>query len=98
MAENEERMQVSKARGRLEAAELNKKAEIIDAEAVSKSVETIGKSLKQNEGYLRWQWIKMMDNRDAGDTIYVPTEAGLPILEAGRQVNKEILTEENDEG
>lgn len=33
---------------------------------------------------LRWQWIKMMENR-AGQTIYVPTEANLPILEASRR-------------
>jgi len=72
--------------------QLNKQAEIIDAEAVAKSVDIIGKALHENTGYLQWKWIHMMEQRDSGDTIYVPTEAGLPILEAGKrvkQINKE---------
>lgn len=87
-AHNEQQIQVSKAQGRLDAAELNKKAEIIDASAVAASVEIIGKALHENTGYLQWKWIHMMEERDSGDTIYVPTEAGLPILEAGKRVNQ----------
>lgn len=83
-AQNEQRVQVAQAEGRLKAATLNKDAEIIDAEAVSKSVEIIGRALHDNSGYLQWQWIHMMkDNRNS--VIYVPTEASLPILEAGRR-------------
>ena len=98
-AHNEQQIQVSKAQGRLDAAELNKRAEIIDAEAVAKSVEIIGKALHENTGYLQWKWIHMMEQRDSGDTIYVPTEAGLPILEAGGRAlkNKRATTEEDDE-
>ena len=88
-AHGEQRMQVAQARGRVEAATLNKQAEIIDAEAVAKSIEIISNKLKGNHGYLQWQWIKMMENRNAdADTIYVPTEAGLPILEAGKRRGK----------
>ncbi len=83
-AQNEQLVQVAEAEGRLKAAQLNKQAEIIDAEAVSKSVEIIGKSLHNNQGYLQWKWIHMMENND-NSTIYVPTEAGLPILEAGKR-------------
>lgn len=86
-AQNEQKIQVAQARGRLEAADLNKQAEIIDAEAVSKSVEIIGKALHNNHGYLQWKWIHMMEQRDSGDTIYVPTEVGLPILEAGKRIH-----------
>lgn len=88
MAHNEQQIQVAKAKGRLDAAELNKEAEIIDASAVAKSVEIIGKALHDNQGYLQWKWIHMMEERDSGDTIYVPTEAGLPILEAGNRKAK----------
>lgn len=84
-AHNEQLIQVAQAKGRLQAAELNKQAEIIDAEAVSKSVEIIGNALHDNHGYLQWKWIHMMEQRDSGDTIYVPTEASLPILEAGKR-------------
>lgn len=74
-AHNEQLIQVAQAKGRLEAAQLNKQAEIIDAEAVAKSVEIIGTALHDNQGYLQWKWIHMMEQRDSGDTIYVPTEA-----------------------
>lgn len=87
-AQNEEQIQVASATARLKAAELNKQADIIEAEAVSKSVEIIGKALENNKEYLQWQWIQMMEKRDAGDTIYVPTEASLPILEAGKRATK----------
>lgn len=84
-AQNEQQIQVAQAQGRVNAAELNKQAEIIDAAAVAKSVEIIGKALHDNHGYLQWKWIHMMQERDSGDTIYVPTEASLPILEAGKR-------------
>lgn len=87
-AQNEQQIQVAQAQGRLKAAELNKEAEIIDASAVAKSVEIIGTALHNNAGYLQWKWIHMMEERDSGDTIYVPTEAGLPILEAGKRTQR----------
>jgi hypothetical protein len=44
----------------------------------------IGDSLKGNEAYLRYLWINNSDGNGDKQVIYVPTEAGLPILEAGR--------------
>lgn len=87
-AKNEQQIQAARAQGRLNAADLNKQAEVIDASAVAKSVEIIGKALQDNEGYMRWQWIRMMEHKQAGDVIYVPTEANLPILEAGARYRK----------
>ena len=88
-AKNEQQVQVAEAQGRLDAANINKKAAIIEAEAVAAQVKAIGVQLKKHDLYLKWQWIKMMEDRSAnGDdnsVIYVPTEAGLPILEAGRR-------------
>lgn len=86
-AQNEQMIQVSKARGRLEAAELNKKAAIIEAEAVSEQIKRIGENLMKHDLYLKWQWIKMMEDHSDASTIYIPTEAGLPILEAARLLN-----------
>jgi hypothetical protein len=43
---------------------------------------TIGKS------YLRYLWITDMTNNKAPSVIYVPTEANIPILEAGRSSNR----------
>lgn len=83
-AQNEQQCQVAQAQGRLQAADLNRQAEIIDASAVAKSVEIIGTALHNNHGYLQWKWIHMMEN-NSNSTIYVPTEASLPILEAGKR-------------
>lgn len=85
-AKGEQMIQVAQAHSRLEAAENNKKAAIVEAEAVAAQIEKIGKELHSHDLYLRWQWIKMMEDRNAdADTIYVPTEANLPILEATRR-------------
>lgn len=80
----EQQIQIAEAQGRYNAAETNKKAAIIEAEAVAAQITTIGEHLKQHDLYLRWQWIEMMKHRD-GETIYVPTEANLPVLEATRR-------------
>ena len=80
-AKNEQQIQVAEAQARLDAAHLNKQADVVEAEAVALQIHTIGDQLTKHDLYLKWQWIKMMEDRD-GETIYVPTEAGLPILEA----------------
>ena len=78
-----EQVAIARANARLKSATSNRQAEEIDALAVANSVSVIGERLKNNDGYLRWQWIKMMGETDS-DIIYVPTEANLPILEASR--------------
>lgn len=83
-AHREQQIQVSRAQGRLDAAELNKKAAVIEAEAVSKQIEVIGAQLTKHDLYLKWQWIKMMEDHQSDALIYIPTEANIPILEAGR--------------
>jgi regulator of protease activity HflC (stomatin/prohibitin superfamily) len=84
-AKNEQQIQIAQAQSRLDAAGLNKKAAIIEAEAVAAQVEAIGKELKQHDLYLKWQWIKMMEDSETDATvIYVPTEANIPVLEATR--------------
>lgn len=87
-AKNEQQIQIAQAQSRFEAAELNKKAAIIEAEAVAAQIKAIGTELTNHGLFLRWQWIKMMEDchKESGNatTIYVPTEANIPILEAGR--------------
>jgi len=86
MARNEQQVQVAEAQGRLDAAQLNKKAAVVEAEAVALQIEAIGKQLTTHDLYLKWQWIKMMEERPKSSTIYVPTEANIPILEATRRM------------
>lgn len=85
-AKNEQQVQVAQAQARLDAAQLNKQAAIIEAEAVACQIKEIGAELTSHGLYLRWQWIKMMEEvgADGTQTIYVPTEGNLPILEAAR--------------
>ena len=40
--------------------------------------------LKENEAYLRYLWIQNLES-GSNSVVYVPTEAGLPILEAGKR-------------
>lgn len=83
-AEKEQKIQIARAQSRKDAAVLNKEAAIIEAEAVSSQIEKIGKELQSHDLFLKWQWIDMMKHKPDGSVIYVPTEAGLPILEANR--------------
>lgn len=84
-AHREQQVQVARAQGRMDAAKINKDAAVIEAEAVAKQIETIGTNLKEHDLYLKWQWTKMMEERPNNSVIYVPTEANMPILEAGKR-------------
>jgi len=75
---------VAEARAKMEAAELLAEAEIRRARGVAQANEIIGQSLKGNEQYLRYLWIQGLEKTSDREIIYVPTEANLPILEAGR--------------
>jgi hypothetical protein len=87
----EQKIQVAKADGRFLAAQKNKEAAIIEAEAVAAQINTIGEGLTKHDLYLRWQWIRMMEESGAyRETIYVPTEANLPILEASRAARSDV--------
>jgi regulator of protease activity HflC (stomatin/prohibitin superfamily) len=82
-AEYSRRTAVVEAEAKLAAASKLAEAEIARAEGVAKANAIIGQSLKGNEAYLRYLWIDKLDSTK-GQIVYVPTEAGLPILEAGR--------------
>jgi len=87
-AENEKKIQIEDARGELESAKLKALAEVERAKGVAEANKIIGSSLKNNEGYLRYLYISNLDkaeNNGSINTIYIPTEAGLPILEAGKR-------------
>lgn len=73
----------SQAQAKVKIAEAESDAEIARARGVAEANKIIGDSLKGNEDYLRYLYITGLSGRD-GQIIYVPTEAGLPILEANR--------------
>lgn len=79
---------VAEAKAKMESAEMLSSAEVIRAKGVAEANKIIGDSLKQNEAYLRYLWINQLEANNP-TVIYVPTEAGLPILEAGKRPTPE---------
>lgn len=60
--------------------------EVARAEGVAKSNLIIANSITEN--YLRYKWIEGLQRNDM-QVVYIPTEGGMPILEAGRVVKNE---------
>ena len=84
-ADQDRQIAIAEANAKMEAASLLAGAEIERAKGVAEANRIIGESLKSNEAYLRWLWISgLVEEGQSGTIIYVPTEAGIPILEAGR--------------
>lgn len=84
-AESSRQIQVEEAKAKEVAAKLLAGAEVERAKGVAEANRIIGDSLKNHPEYLTYLWIKEV-NADGNSVIYVPTEAGLPILEAGRGI------------
>ncbi len=77
---------VQEAEAKKEAATKLAEAEVERAKGVASANKIIGDSLHGNEDYLRYLWVNNLE-KSSNQVIYVPTEAGLPILEAGRGVS-----------
>lgn len=81
-AKAKEQAALMQAKAKVTLAQAEGKADIERAKAAAEANRIIGESLKDNEEYLRYVWIKSLQD-GKGERIYIPTEAGLPILEAG---------------
>ena len=71
-----------KAEARVKQAGAEAEAEIVRSKGVAEANRIIANSLQGNESYLRYLWIDKLGDKSV---IYVPTEAGLPLLEAGKR-------------
>ena len=81
------RIRVLEAQAALDSAKLTAQAEIERAKGTNEANRIMAQSLGGPENYLRWSYINMLqETAGKGDrqVIYLPTEAGMPILEAGR--------------
>lgn len=81
-AEWSKRVSIEEAKARKESAVLDAAAEVSRAKGAAEAQGIITTTL--TEPYLRYLWIQQVEKGDNRQVIYVPTEAGLPILEAGR--------------
>lgn len=73
----------SRAEAQIKIAKAQAQAEIERAKGVAEANRIVGDSLRGNEEYLRYLFIDQIRSTD-NQIIYLPTEAGLPILEAKR--------------
>lgn len=80
-AEWDKKIMIEEARAEKDAAILDAEAEIERAKGLAEANRIIGDSLRNNDEYLRYLWIEGLKD-GSGERIYIPTEAGLPILEA----------------
>ena len=87
-ANTEKQAVIAEARAKADSAGFLKDAEITRAEGVAEANRIIANSI--TDEYTRWLYVDQLDEID-GQIIYVPTEAGIPILEAQR-----LATNPND--
>ena len=83
-AEWNKQILIEEAKAKKESAILHAEAEIERAKGVAKANEIISDGLRGRSEYLRYLYITGLADLDT-QLIYVPTEAGLPILEANRR-------------
>lgn len=95
-ADQNRQIAVKEAEAKRDSASKLAEAEILRAKGVSEANKIIAESLKGNESYLRYLWVTEVAANETGKTtVYIPTEANMPILEAGkREVN---LTKDKNE-
>lgn len=86
-AESSRQVAVREALALKDSAQYKAEAEVIRAEGVAKANHIIANGLGGPEGYLRYLAIEAMKEQahsTNATTVYVPTEAGIPITEASR--------------
>jgi hypothetical protein len=80
-AEAEAEAAKSIAEAQIQIARAEAHSEIERARGVAEANAIIADSLKGNTDYLHYLWIQSL-NSGGSEVIYIPTEAGLPLLEA----------------
>ena len=85
-AQKDREIRVLESKAKMEAAQYEYQADTIRAKGIARSNEIIGSSLNQNEAYLKWLWIDELHKSKS--VIYIPTENGMPIMEAQRLKGK----------
>jgi len=78
-AEFSKKVQIEEAIANLEAEKLNALAEVERAKGAAEAIRIEGGSLTSQ--YIQYLWVRSNQFNDK-TTIYIPTEANLPILEA----------------
>ncbi len=83
-ADYNRQVQVVNAKANLQAQTYNAQSEVIRAKGVSQANNIIKDSI--TDQYIRYLWVQTLEKGQSNQIIYVPTETGLPLTEAGRAV------------
>lgn len=81
-AEQNRRIKIEEAKANLEAEKLNAQAEVERAKGAAEAIKIENGSITPT--YIQYLWVRQQNAQTNNKIIYIPTEAGLPILEAGR--------------
>ena len=81
-AEQNRKIKIEEAKANLEAEKLNAQAEIERAKGAAEAIKIENGNLTEN--YIRYLWVRQQADLGEKTVVYIPTEAGLPILEANR--------------
>jgi regulator of protease activity HflC (stomatin/prohibitin superfamily) len=84
-AEQNRRIKILEAQAAKESATLNAEAEVEKAKGLAQANAIVAEGLEGHDEYLRYLWITHLESGEGKEVIYIPTEAGLPILEAGKR-------------
>ena len=85
-AEQNRKIKIEEAKANLEAEKLNAHAEVERAKGAAEAIKIENGSI--TPAYIQYLWVRQQNANTNNKIIYIPTEAGLPVLEAGR-TNKE---------
>ena len=86
-AEQNRKIKIEEAKANLEAEKLNAQAEIERAKGAAEAIRIENGSI--TPAYIQYLWVRQQNANTNNKIIYIPTEAGLPVLEAGRVANDE---------
>ncbi len=85
-AEQNRKIKIEEAKANLEAEKLNAQAEVERAKGAAEAIKIENGSITPT--YIQYLWVRQQNANSENKIIYIPTEAGLPILEAGRVAAK----------
>ena len=91
-AEQNRRIKIEEAKANLEAEKLNAQAEIERAKGAAEAIKIENGAL--SEKYIQYLWVRQQNHLNDKTVIYIPTEANLPILEAGKRGQRQDITED----
>lgn len=85
-AEQNRRIKIEEAKANLEAEKLNAQAEVERAKGAAEAIKIENGSI--TPAYIQYLWVRQQNANTNNKIIYIPTEAGLPVLEASRNNNQ----------